>query len=204
VPTSDGALDRHQFLNLAVVFQGGMLLAALILAWWLEIDPWQYIAWDARSLILAALATAPLCGLSILVDRSGWSQARQLRELWTETLGPVLVQCRWSELVALSVLVGVSEELLFRGVLQVWLAQWSLFGALLATNVLFAIAHALTPTYAVLAGGIGFYLGVLMVLTDPPNLLVPIVCHAGCDLFSFWCIRRRLEHASRYRNEAQD
>lgn len=192
---SDRALDRHQFLNLAVVFQGGMLLAALAVAWWLEIDPWQYVAWDASTLVLAALGTAPLCGLTLLIDRSQWTQARQLRELWTETLGPVLVQCRWSELVALSVLVGVSEELLFRGVLQVWLAQWSLIGALVATNVLFALAHALTPAYAVLAGGIGLYLGILMVLTDPPNLSVPIICHAGCDLFSFWRIRRRLQLA---------
>ena len=193
--TSDGTLNRNEFLNLAVLFQGGMLLAALLVAWGLEIDPWKSVAWDARSLLIAVLATLPLCGLSLLIERSAWPQARQLRDLWSETLGPVLVECRWSELIALSALVGVSEELLFRGVLQVWLAQWSFLGALVATNVLFALAHALTPSYALLAGGIGIYLGIVMVLVEPPNLLIPIFCHAGCDLFSFWRIRRNLQRA---------
>lgn len=196
--TSDGALDRHQFLNLAAVFQGGMLLGALVLAWWLQIDPWQSFAWDARSWMWAVLATAPLCGLSLLIERSTWPQARALRELWSEALGPALVQCRWSELAVLSLLVGVSEEVLFRGVLQSWFAQvcapeWRLIGALLATNVLFALAHALTRSYAVLAGGIGLYLSGVMWLSDPPNLLIPIVAHAGCDFFSFWRIRRSLQ-----------
>jgi membrane protease YdiL (CAAX protease family) len=175
-----------------------MLLGALVLAWLLGIDPWQSLAWDPRSWMWAAAATAPLCGLSLLIDRSEWPQARALRSLWSQTLGPALVECRWSELAVLSVLVGVSEEVLFRGVLQPWFHQlwpWEgrLLAALVATNVLFALAHALTPSYTVLAGAVGLYLSGVMWLAEPPNLLIPIIAHAGLDLFSFWRIRRRLQ-----------
>lgn len=190
--TSNDFLDRNQFLNLAGLFQGGMVLAALALAWVLGIDPWHYMAWDARSWWLAAAATAPLCTLSLAIDRLPLPFTRRLRDMWLETLGPVLVQCRWWELIVLSMLVGLSEELLFRGVLQMWLARWSVVGALVITNLAFAAAHALTPAYAVVAGVVGLYLGCAMLLTEPPNLLIPVICHAGCDLCSFWCIRRRM------------
>jgi membrane protease YdiL (CAAX protease family) len=193
VATSNGFVDRNQFLNLAGMFQGGMVLVALALAWLLEVDPWLYVQWNVYTAWLAIAALVPLCGLSLLIDRWQVPFARKLREMWLDALGPALVQCSWWELVLLSMLVGISEELLFRGVLQMWLARWRVVGALILTNVVFAAAHALTPTYALIAGGVGLYLGCVMLLTDPPNLLIPILCHAGCDLCSFWCIRRRME-----------
>ena len=51
--------------------------------------------------------------------------------------------------------------------------------AVLVTSTLFGLAHLVTPTYAVLAGLIGIYFGVLAVVTD--SLLVPIVAHALYD-----------------------
>jgi len=190
--TSDSGLGRNQFLNLAGAFQGGMVLVALGLAWVLKVDPWNYVAWNADALMWGVFATLPLCGVTLLLLRSRVPALRRLTGIWLETLGPVLVECRWWELVILSLLVGISEELLFRGVLQVWLMRWSLAGALVLTNLLFAVAHALSPAYAFLAGSVGLYLGCLMLVAEPPNLVIPILCHAGSDLFSFWCLRRRV------------
>ena len=47
---------------------------------------------------------------------------------------------------------------------------------LIAGGVLFGLAHCITPTYALLAGLIGLYLGWLWIATG--NLLVPITTHA--------------------------
>ena len=82
--------------------------------------------------------------------------------------------------ILISLLAGLGEELLFRGVLQLGLTDW--FGlpiALVATSTLFGLAHLITPTYAVLAGIIGIYFGMLAVVTD--SLFAPVAAHALYD-----------------------
>jgi hypothetical protein len=48
--------------------------------------------------------------------------------------------------------------------------------------LLFGLAHFITPTYAVLAGTMGLYLGWLWI--DTGNLLVPITAHAVYDFLA--------------------
>ena len=50
---------------------------------------------------------------------------------------------------------------------------------MLVTSSLFGLAHLVTSSYAVMAGLLGLYLGVLAVWHD--NLLVPMVVHALYD-----------------------
>lgn len=84
-------------------------------------------------------------------------------------------------LVVVALLAGLSEEALFRGVLQTALvAHLPLLAAVAVTAVLFGVAHWITPTYALLAGIVGAYLGALFVLSG--NLLVPVVAHALYDV----------------------
>ena len=74
-----------------------------------------------------------------------------------------------------------SEELLFRGVLHPLAGPfWS--------NVLFGLAHFITPTYAVLAGLLGAYLGGLLELSE--NLLAPIITHGLYDFLAFLVVAR--------------
>jgi uncharacterized protein len=54
--------------------------------------------------------------------------------------------------------------------------------AIALTAALFGVAHWLTPTYAVLAGLVGAYLGWTLAASD--NLLVPIVAHGLYDLIA--------------------
>ncbi|USZ66657.1 CPBP family intramembrane metalloprotease [Halorussus salilacus] len=99
-------------------------------------------------------------------------------------------------LVPLSILViGPAEELLFRGVVQRYLAE-SLpeFGAVALASVLFALVHVPTTfvatpdplavgvTLAILFG-LSMLLGYLYVWTD--NLLVPILVHGFYDALLF-------------------
>jgi hypothetical protein len=48
----------------------------------------------------------------------------------------------------------------------------------------------LTPTYALLAGLMGIYFGVLLDATNPPSLVVPMVAHGVYDYLAFLLLRR--------------
>ena len=83
-------------------------------------------------------------------------------------------------LLVIASMAGIGEECLFRGVLQPELAGWlGVPMAVVVTSTLFGLAHSITPTYAVVAGLIGAYLGALAALTG--NLLVPVIAHALYD-----------------------
>ena len=71
--------------------------------------------------------------------------------------------------------------------MQDGLAQWIglPYGpalGLTAAAIIFGLLHGMTVTYAILAGVIGLYLGVIWLLTG--NLLVPITVHALYDFLA--------------------
>lgn len=86
---------------------------------------------------------------------------------------------------------GVSEELLFRGFLQTWLAGFSpVVVALILSNIVFGLLHMRTVLYAVIAGAVGVYLGALYLVTD--NLLAPIMTHMLYDAVALEYTRRAI------------
>ena len=99
------------------------------------------------------------------------------------TVKPLFRDCRVSDLLLVSILAGVGEELLFRGLVQVglegWLGKW---GALGVASVVFGLAHCMTREYVVFAAGLGLLLGLLAIATG--NLLAPIIAHAGYDFLA--------------------
>jgi membrane protease YdiL (CAAX protease family) len=88
------------------------------------------------------------------------------------------------------------EELLFRGVFQAGLEQFSgsTWFALAAGSLIFGLAHPITPAYVALAGLIGAYLGWLWIATD--NLLPPIVAHGAYDFVALVYLLRRNSSAA--------
>ena len=89
-----------------------------------------------------------------------------------EQVAPYLAGASTGGIVLLSLMAGIGEEALFRGVIQAGLAERvPASAAVVIAALLFGVAHWLTRSYALLAGLIGVYLGVLFLLTD--NLLVP-------------------------------
>ena len=92
-------------------------------------------------------------------------------------------------LALVALLAGLGEETLFRGVIQPALAaHLPLWAALAVTAALFGLAHWITPTYALLAGIVGAYLGGLLLVSG--NLLAPIVAHALYDLVALTLLVR--------------
>lgn len=186
----DAWSDRGTFLNLAGGVEGGMALTAIGLAWLTGLDLRDITLWNVVAIWQSLAAVIPLLVVFVVTYRRPIGPLRRIKELLLEAMGPPLSACRWYDLPLLAVMAGAGEELLFRGVLQTGIDRWAGQGAGLVTAaVIFGLMHAVTPTYAVLAGLMGLYLGGLLYYWDPPNLLVPIAVHAAYDFVAFWILR---------------
>lgn len=100
-----------------------------------------------------------------------------------EVLGPL----SWTQIAIISLMAGLSEEVLFRGVVQ-----WEL--GIVAASVLFGLCHPMGVGYVVYAGLLGLYLGCLAKLSG--GLAAPIVAHALYDAAGLWYLTRRWEPVS--------
>jgi len=174
---------RH-FALLAAVFEGGLAIVAVAAGWLMGTDPLASLRWDAIGAAWGLAATLPMLGAVWLSLKSRFGPLRHLLRVVDDLLVPMFRGLPLIELAGISLLAGLGEEMLFRGLIQQAVADGfdtpqGAWVALVAASVLFGLAHRVTNTYAVLAGLIGFYLGGLWMLTD--NLLVPIVAHAMYD-----------------------
>lgn len=173
--------DRSQFLNFAGLFEGGLALAALGVGWLVEINPLEHLVWDWWAIVWGTIGAIPTFLMFYLSYRFPISELRKIRNFLSRELAPSLSALRWYDLILMSILAGASEELLFRGLLQPWIGQpWC--------NILFGAVHWITPLYALLAFAIGSYLSWTMTVTEPHNLLTPIVAHAVHDYLAFLVI----------------
>jgi membrane protease YdiL (CAAX protease family) len=145
------------------------------------VPPFGHFRLDARAAGYGVAATLPLLGLLRWCLRTEWRPVRRLVNLVEEHLTPYLAGASAWGIVLVSLMAGIGEEVLFRGVIQAGLADrlpaWLAVGI---AAVLFGAAHWLTASYAVFATLIGVYLGILFLVTE--NLLAPAVTHALYDL----------------------
>ncbi|NNG15202.1 MAG: CPBP family intramembrane metalloprotease [Gemmatimonadales bacterium] len=181
---------RRSFLRSAILFEGGLVLLALALGWLLGETAFGTVEVGWRPLLWGALATLPpLIALRWLLRTENVHLAGLVRTV-EELIGPLFAGASSGTLLLLSLVAGIGEESLFRGVLQSALAgplgPWP---ALLLVSALFGLVHFVTATYAVLAGLIGLYLGWLFLRTG--NLLVPIVVHAIYDFVALSLLVQR-------------
>ncbi|MDA0834475.1 MAG: type II CAAX endopeptidase family protein [Planctomycetota bacterium] len=191
-------LERSFFLNMAAIFEGGLLLVALFLGWLMGINPIEHLYADAGALGWGVLATVPMLVLFAISFRFPVGSLRTIKKILIDTLGPPLAACHWYDLFLLGILAGVTEEVLFRGFLQIWFEQGGLWTGLICANVIFGLAHFVTPMYALLAGQMGLYFSWIFAWQEPRNLLIPITAHAVYDFIAFWVVaavyRRQSEH----------
>jgi hypothetical protein len=148
----------------------------------------------ASALVLGTLAALPLVGVLALTDRLPFDWLRELRRLAEELLPELFPHATRLQLLLVSLAAGFGEELLFRGLVQAGLMRWigGDLGAgigLAAGALLFGLAHPISRAYALVAGGIGLYLGVLMLLTG--SVLAPVAAHAAYDYLALVVLLRR-------------
>ena len=181
------ASRRRRIVWLAIIFEASLLLVAQPVGWLLGVSPLASMEIRLEVALLGLLATLPPLGLMLLLTEVPWEPFRRLMRELDENLLPLFRNSTPLELALIALAAGVGEEALFRGAIQAGVGHLATpVVGLAVASVLFGLAHFITRTYALLAGLIGLYLGVLLLLSD--NLLVPIIVHATYDFvaLSFW------------------
>jgi uncharacterized protein len=174
----------QDFFIKACCFEASLIIIAYALGWIAGIDPIAKFFYSEKAVLYGVIGTLPLVLLFQVAERRKEVSFQKIRRLLLETLGPALYRRHWSDLLILAAIAGVSEEILFRGVIQSWLETvWGMSTGLIACNILFGLVHAITPLYALLAFIIGVYLSMSMDYDGERNLLIPVVIHA---LYDFW------------------
>jgi membrane protease YdiL (CAAX protease family) len=187
----------------AAVFEAGLAFVAIAMGWVFNESLTEKMQWSAAATTLGALAVLPLLVMLLICRRLSWQPLRAVWKVLDEVVVPLFRTCNWIELAAISLLAGVGEELLFRGLLQPAMAEWSgdflphshaggLAGdwlAVVAVAVFFGGLHAVNLAYAVLATIMGIYLGWLFLATG--NLLVPMIAHGLYDFIALVYIVNR-------------
>ena len=161
---------------------------AIGLGWLLGTPPLATLFhFDGRDALLGFAAALPPLGLFWFCLVCPWRPFAETAKITVETLVPLFRRCGLAQLAIIAALAGLGEETLFRGVIQAGTAQeigghYGAWLALLAAAILFGLLHLITPTYGVLAGLIGLYLGWLWLVSG--NLLTPIVTHGAYDFLA--------------------
>lgn len=176
--------SRGTSFTIAEMLLGSFLLALSAgWAWWRALPLAEALrpGWAHGALGLAA--GLPALGLLFaLVGPAGsalpgGAGLRRTFALIGEFLGPL----SWWQIVLISAMAGLSEEVLFRGVVQME------FG-LVAASVLFGLCHPLGVGYVVYAALLGLYLGLVARLSG--GLVAPVVAHAFYDAVGLWYLTR--------------
>jgi len=175
-----------RLLPLAVVGEGGLAIAGGV---WLYAGGHPVALGATRTAVAAGLATAAALALvqwwlQTHAPRLGPVEA--LRDLQRTVFEPLFAPLSLAEMVAISALAGIGEEILFRGAMQAafgWPIAAIAFGA---SHLGLSARGWVLGVWAALAGAV---LAGLAITTG--GLVAPIVAHAGYDLAALVWIRRR-------------
>ena len=175
-----------RFFRTACYFEAALALAAALLGWLFAVDPFAELFFTEIALWYGFVATLPLLVLFFVIQAMPYKALVEIRNLLQDTLGQYLRDRHWSDLWVLAAIAGFSEELLFRGLIQQGLEQaWGMQTGLWLSSLIFALAHAVTPLYAILAFLMSLYLGISMDFGGERNLLTPMLIHGFYDFVAF-------------------
>ncbi|MGB7413152.1 MAG: CPBP family intramembrane glutamic endopeptidase [Thermosynechococcaceae cyanobacterium] len=171
-------LSRSQVLIAMGVTAVLLLVAAKV---WRYLAPVETIpfTWDLTQMMLG-IGIGFAITLASAVVYQLWPQYKESADLYLQLiLSPLL----WPDLIWLGLLPGLSEELLFRGVM---LPAFGLnIVGLIASSICFGVLHMSGRNqwpYVVWATAVGLLLGYSAIVTG--NLLVPVVAHIVTNLIS--------------------
>ena len=168
-----------------------LLVVAFGLAWILREPVLGTIEVRAVDAVLGVAASLPLLALFGWTLHSSWAPLVAIREFLETHARPFLGSWSLLQLAVISMVAGISEEVLFRGVLQAGLShRLGPVVALVLASAAFGLCHCVNRAYAVLAGLLGAYLGGLLFYSG--GLLAPIVTHTVYDFVALvWFLRLR-------------
>lgn len=188
---NNSPFSPDRFFKNACLFEAALILVAIAIGWLSGINPFASLQLSESAILYGILGTIPLFLLFLLLEQITAESVVSIRRFLLETLGPALQRHDWADLFMLAAIAGISEEILFRGVIQPWMeSTWGMTAGLVGSNILFGLVHAITPLYTVLATLVGIYLGLALDVGGERNLLTPIIIHALYDFLAFLALMR--------------
>jgi membrane protease YdiL (CAAX protease family) len=178
---------------MAVLVEGGLAVLAALLAWVFGVQLREQIAPPGAPLVWAfargLAATLPMLAMFWWLVHSDTPTLRQLRRQVEWLIREMFPAASMGQFALVALLAGVGEELLFRGVIQAKLVEWTnpLFGVAVA-SLLFGLAHALSKLYFLLATVIGVFFGWMTWYFS--DLVAPMVAHSVYDFVALMYLSR--------------
>ena len=146
---------------------------------------------SADDALIGIIATLPPVLFLWWFSNTNIPMFAEFRQSQIEFFAEIGFQFTPLRIVAMAIAAGVCEELMFRGVFQTWITGYMpVVFAILLSNIIFGLLHMRTVLYAVIAGLIGVYFGILFAATQ--NLLVPIISHGLYDAVALEYTRRAI------------
>lgn len=187
---NDVQRQRFWIVLLSVSVEGGFIGLAWLLGWILNQPPLEHFRWSLEDFGLGIAICLPMLLAAGILLRWPIGPFAKIKQISEELIAPLFAPCTVLDLAIISLLAGLGEELVFRGVLQpVFGSRLGPLPGLLLTSLLFGFLHPLTGTYIVLATSLGLYLG--WVADQWDNLLPVIVAHALYDFVLLVFLVRR-------------
>ena len=164
----------RQLLFQVFLLEGGLLVIALLWAFWQDIPLRAAITPTMNACILGIAAGLLLLILNYMLIEYGARYSHILRTLKTlieADVSPLFKHVDLQTVVGIALISGVAEELFFRGVLQAQFGIW-------IASTIFGLAHIWKKTaifYGIYAALMGLVFGNIYTLSG--NLWVPILAH---------------------------
>lgn len=154
----------------------------------------ERISFDINDVLLGIVATLPLVGFLFWFMATKMKLFVDFRQSQLEMFSKIGFEFTWPRIIMMSVAAGVCEEMLFRGVIQAVIVQYTngIIGVILASAI-FGILHWRTRLYALIATAIGIWFGGLYLYTD--NLLTPMITHGLYDVVALAYTRQAIAGA---------
>lgn len=149
----------------------------------------RLVAGPVTHVLWGVLAAVLLLMVIIAIMRLRWGWIEAIRRIMNDCIRPVFGSCHWGDLLLISFLAGFGEELLFRGLVQDWLAfTLNPLAGLLLTSLVFGIIHCVNLPYAILTGLVGLGLGAMFQWSG--SLVMPMAAHTAYDFLALlWFLR---------------
>ncbi len=177
-------------LRTFILPQLGLTALVLVWAWFARAD--IHYRFDVDLISQTVAFTVALAAVNFTLFKLGrrFGVARAVYSFLDNDVYPVVRRASLLDVVVVAALAGLSEELLFRGLLQPRIG-------LVLSSLLFGALHGPSFSLAPLgvwAAAVGGFLGILYL--DSGNLLLPMAVHALYDLLAiayvrYWLLPRR-------------
>ncbi len=170
------SFSRYKLLIMTALVEGMVLIAAILASRIFGIKLFLLTRNIFHDIAIGTLgASIPLALFVYMLSESANNTPLlgSLRKTIINDVRVIFSNCRLIDLCFISILAGVGEELLFRGVIQVKLG-------IIGASIIFGLLHFITPAYCIIATIMGFYLGFLFQYFG--SILIPIQLHFVYDL----------------------